>query len=140
MGELKGASTSRVTLPNIARIVRDAYIAPTPEEDHAKRTSQDGQLDRPDRVQGRGGEVWLVALDLTVGSEIQNTRLYVIVSPDELNATLRTVIVVPLTVGSRPAAVRVAVRFEGKDSLSTARASADCRSRAVDQTRWSRRE
>ena len=64
------------------------------------------------------GEVWLVALDPTVGSEIQKTRPCVIVSPDELNASLRTVIVVPMTTGSRPAAFRVAVRFKGKDGLA----------------------
>jgi len=64
------------------------------------------------------GEVWLVALDPTVGSEIQKTRPCVIVSPDELNASLRTVIVVPMTTGSRPAAFRVAVQFKGKDGLA----------------------
>ena len=44
-------------------------------------------------------EVWLVNLDPTVGSEIKKTRPAVIVSPDELNAHLQTVIVVPLTTG-----------------------------------------
>ena len=63
------------------------------------------------------GEVWLAALDPTVGSEIQKTRPCVIVSPDELNAGLRTVIVAPMTTGSRPAPFRVAVRFKGKDGL-----------------------
>ena len=63
------------------------------------------------------GEVWLAALDPTVGSEIQNTRPCVIISPDELNAGLRTVIVAPMTSGSRPAPFRVALRFKGKDGL-----------------------
>ncbi len=63
------------------------------------------------------GDVWLCALDPTVGSEIQKTRPCVIVSPDELNAHLRTVIVAPLTSGSRPARFRVPVRFQGKDGL-----------------------
>ena len=63
------------------------------------------------------GEVWLCALDPTVGSEIQKTRPCVIVSPDELNAALRTVIVAPMTTGSRPAPFRVAVRFQGKSGL-----------------------
>jgi mRNA interferase MazF len=44
-------------------------------------------------------EVWLVNLDPTIGSEIKKTRPAVIVSPDELNAHLATVIVVPLTTG-----------------------------------------
>lgn len=63
------------------------------------------------------GEVWLVALDPTVGSEIQKTRPCVIVSPDELNASLRTMIVVPMTTGSRAASFRVGIRFKGKDGL-----------------------
>ncbi len=44
-------------------------------------------------------EVWLVNLDPTPGSQIKKTRPTVIVSPDELNKHLRTVIVVPLTTG-----------------------------------------
>lgn len=44
-------------------------------------------------------EIWLVNLDPTVGSEIRKTRPAVIVSPDDLNQHLRTVIVVPLTTG-----------------------------------------
>ena len=64
------------------------------------------------------GEVWLAALDPTVGSEIRKTRPCLIVSPDELNAHLRTAIVVPMTTGSRPAPFRVPVRFEGKEGLA----------------------
>ncbi len=63
------------------------------------------------------GEVWLVALDPTVGSEIQKTRPCLIISPDELNAHLRTVIVAPMTTGSRPAPFRVPVAFKGKSGL-----------------------
>ena len=63
------------------------------------------------------GEVWLATLDPTVGSEIQKTRPCVIVSPDELNAALRTVIVAPMTTGSHPAPFRVPVRFQGKSGL-----------------------
>lgn len=63
------------------------------------------------------GEVWLCALDPTVGREIPKTRPCVIVSPDELNASLATVIVAPMTSGSQPARFRVAVRFRGKDGL-----------------------
>ena len=63
------------------------------------------------------GEVWLCALDPTVGSEIQKTRPCVIVSPDELNDRLRTVIVAPMTTGSRPAPFRVAVTLQGKTGL-----------------------
>ena len=63
------------------------------------------------------GEVWLAALDPTVGSEIQKTRPCLIISPDELNAHLRTAIIAPMTTGSRPAPFRVAVRFKGTDGL-----------------------
>lgn len=63
------------------------------------------------------GEVWLAALDPTVGSEIQKTRPCLVVSPDEMNAHLRTALVAPMTTGSRPAPFRVAVTFRGKSGL-----------------------
>lgn len=65
----------------------------------------------------RRGEVWLVALDPTIGSEIQKTRPCLVISPDELNAHLRTIVVAPMTTGSRPAPFRIAVRFKGKEGL-----------------------
>jgi len=43
------------------------------------------------------GEIWLINLDPTVGSEIRKTRPCVVVSPAEMNEHLRTVIVVPMT-------------------------------------------
>ena len=71
----------------------------------------------------RQGQLWLVNLDPTIGSEIRKTRPAVIVSPDELNEHLRTVIVVPLTTGkSYP--FRVATRVAGKPGTA-----------AVDQLR-----
>ena len=63
------------------------------------------------------GEVWLVTLDPTVGSEIQKTRPCAVVSPPELNDHLRTAIVAPLTTGSRPAPFRIAVDFQGQSGL-----------------------
>ena len=63
------------------------------------------------------GDIWLAQLDPAVGSEIQKTRPCVIVSPDEMNRHLRTVIVAPMTTGSRPAAFRVPVGFQGKQGL-----------------------
>jgi mRNA interferase MazF len=63
------------------------------------------------------GEIWLAQLDPTVGSEIQKTRPCVVVSPDEMNAHLRTVLVAPMTTSSRPAAFRIAVTFQGKQDL-----------------------
>ena len=63
------------------------------------------------------GDIWLVNLDPTVGSEIQKFRPCVVVSPEELNAHLRTVIVAPMTTGSRPAGFRVGLTFQGKQGL-----------------------
>jgi len=68
-------------------------------------------------------EVWLVNLDPTVGSEIKKTRPAVIVSPDDLNTHLQTVVVVPLTTG-RSYPFRVATRVQGKPGVA-----------AVDQLR-----
>lgn len=58
------------------------------------------------------GDVHLVRLDPTLGSEIQKTRPCVVVSPDELNAHLRTVIVAPLTTGGRAYPWRIRCRFQ----------------------------
>lgn len=63
------------------------------------------------------GEVWLVMLDPAVGSEIQKTRPCLVVSPDDLNRALNTLIIVPLTTGSRPTRFRVASSFKGQDGL-----------------------
>jgi mRNA interferase MazF len=63
------------------------------------------------------GEVWLVALDPTLGSEIRKTRPCVIVSPPEMHDFLRTVIVAPMTTSSRPAPYRIPLRFSGKNGL-----------------------
>lgn len=60
------------------------------------------------------GEVFLVTLNPTRGSEIRKTRPCVVVSPDELNAHLRTCIVAPLTTGSHSYPFRVSCRFGGK--------------------------
>ncbi len=59
------------------------------------------------------GEVWLCRLDPTVGSEIKKTRPCVIVSPDDLNQRLQTVIVAPLTSAGRLARFRVQANFQG---------------------------
>jgi mRNA interferase MazF len=63
------------------------------------------------------GEVWLVTLDPTVGSEIHTTRPCLIVSPPEMHDYLRTVIVAPMTTGARPAPYRISVTFQGKLGL-----------------------
>jgi mRNA interferase MazF len=63
------------------------------------------------------GDVWLAALDPTIGSEIQKTRPCVIISPPEMHDHLRTVMVAPMTTGSRPAPFRIPVSFQGKNGL-----------------------
>lgn len=65
----------------------------------------------------RRGEIWLVSLDPTIGSEIQKTRPCMVVSPAEIHDHLRTVIVAPMTTGSRTAGFRVPISFDGKDGL-----------------------
>ena len=62
----------------------------------------------------RRGDVFLVSLDPAKGGEIKKTRPCVIVSPDELNANLRTFIVAPLTTGGHLYPFRVPCRFEGR--------------------------
>jgi mRNA interferase MazF len=63
------------------------------------------------------GDVHLVRLDPTLGSEIQKTRSYLVVSPDELNAHLRTVIVAPMTTAGRAYPWRVACRFQRRSGF-----------------------
>ena len=55
-----------------------------------------------------------MALDSTVGSELQKTRPCVVISPDEANVHLRTVIVAPLTSTLRAYPTRVPVKFKRK--------------------------
>lgn len=60
------------------------------------------------------GEVWLTRLDPTQGREIQKTRPCLIVSPSEINDHLDTLIVVPMTTGSRPSSFRIEAMLNGK--------------------------
>jgi mRNA interferase MazF len=69
------------------------------------------------RVTRARGEVHLVRLDPTLGSEIQKTRPCLVVSPDELNQYLRTVIVVPMTTGGRAYPWRVPCRFQRRSGF-----------------------
>src|SRR5947209_8762509 len=79
-------------------------------------------------------EVWLVSLNPTVGSEIQKTRPCVVVSPEEANQMLRTVIVAPMTRSQRKYPTRVPVVFQkqsGEIALDQLR--------SVDRSRFVRR-
>ncbi|MCH8840381.1 MAG: type II toxin-antitoxin system PemK/MazF family toxin [Planctomycetes bacterium] len=59
-------------------------------------------------------DVYLVNLDPTIGREIRKTRPCLVVSPDEMNHNIRTVIVAPMTTKGRPYPTRVTCRFQGK--------------------------
>ncbi len=63
------------------------------------------------------GEIWLVNLDPTLGSEIRNIRPCLVISPPEMHDFLRTAIVAPMTTGSHPAPFRIPVRHAGKPGL-----------------------
>lgn len=63
------------------------------------------------------GDVHLVRLDPTRGSEIKKTRPCLIISPDVLNDHLRTVIVAPMTTSGRAFPWRVACRFQNKSGF-----------------------
>lgn len=60
------------------------------------------------------GEVHLVRLDPTLGSEIRKTRPCLVVSPDELNAHVRTAIVAPMTTGGQTYPWRIRCRFRNR--------------------------
>lgn len=79
-------------------------------------------------------DVVLVRLDPTLGSELQKTRPCVVVSPDELNGTLRTLIVAPMTTAGRDYPWRVPTAFGGK----AGRVALD-QIRTVDRGRVARR-
>jgi mRNA interferase MazF len=68
------------------------------------------------RIFPRQGEVWWVNLDPTVGQEINKTRPCLVVSPDDMNAHLATVLAAPITSTIRNWPTRVAIRLQRKTS------------------------
>lgn len=60
-------------------------------------------------------DVFLVSLDPTQGSEIQKTRPCLVISPDEMNRQIRTVIVAPMTTTLRDYPTRISIYFQGKN-------------------------
>lgn len=60
-------------------------------------------------------DVYLVNLDPAVGHEIQKMRPCLVISPDEMNANITTVIIAPMTTKGRPYPTRVPCHFDGKD-------------------------
>jgi mRNA interferase MazF len=65
-------------------------------------------------VVARRFEIYLVNLDPTVGREMKKMRPCVVVSPDEMNRHVQTVIVAPMTTKGQPYPTRVACTFQGK--------------------------
>lgn len=59
-------------------------------------------------------DIFLVNLDPTVGHEIQKTRPAVVISPDEMNRHIATVIIAPMTTQSHAYPTRIPCTFEGK--------------------------
>lgn len=78
----------------------------------------------------RRGEIWLVNLDPTVGSEIRKRRPCVVVSPAEMHDHLRTVLIAPMTTASREAPFRIGITHGGRKGLILLD-----QVRAVDKTR-----
>ncbi len=79
-------------------------------------------------------EVYLVRLDPTQGYEIQKTRPCVVISPDEMNRHIGTVIVAPMTTKGHPYPTRIPVRFQRKSGQVVLD-----QIRTVDKTRLGRR-
>ena len=64
---------------------------------------------QPDRF-----EIYIINLDPTVGSEIRKTRPCLIISPDEMNHNIKTVIIAPMTTATKNYPTRVSVLFDNK--------------------------
>jgi len=79
-------------------------------------------------------DVFLIALDPTVGKEIRKTRPCLVVSPDEMNLHVATVLVAPMTTRGQPFPTRVPCRFRRKGGMI-----ALDQIRAVDRSRLVRR-
>jgi mRNA interferase MazF len=60
-------------------------------------------------------EIYWIDLDPTRGSEIQKIRPCIVISPDEMNHNINTVIIAPLTSTSKTYPSRVNIEFEGKE-------------------------
>ena len=61
-------------------------------------------------------EVYLISLDPAIGHEIKKARPCVIISPDEMNKNISTVIIAPMTTQSHFYPTRIPLKFTGKDA------------------------
>jgi len=65
-------------------------------------------------VVARRFEIYLVSLDPTIGSKIRKTRPCVVISPDEVNEHIQTLLLAPMTTRGRLYPTRVPCTFQGK--------------------------
>ncbi|HYH87322.1 MAG TPA: type II toxin-antitoxin system PemK/MazF family toxin [Pyrinomonadaceae bacterium] len=79
-------------------------------------------------------DVYLINLDPTIGSEIKKSRPCLVISPDEMNRFIRTVIVAPMTTKGASYPTRVACKFQGRQGQIVLD-----QVRTVDKTRLVRR-
>lgn len=79
-----------------------------------RSVSRESAADSSTKAWPKRFEIFLINLDPTVGAEIRKTRPCVIVSPDEANAYIRTVLVAPLTTGAHSYPTRVPCTFKRK--------------------------
>lgn len=82
-------------------------------------------------------EIQVVNLDPTIGAEMQKTRPCLIVSPDEMNRFLRTVIVVPLTSSQRNLPTRVLIKATEQSGLNNDSYAALDQLKTIDKSRIS---
>ncbi|MCC7050067.1 MAG: type II toxin-antitoxin system PemK/MazF family toxin [Alphaproteobacteria bacterium] len=128
--DLAGRQTAR----GVGRGLCQGHSRPRRSTLAAGRTVRVGQIGVALVKQPQRFQVYLVVLDPTQGSEIRKTRPCVVVSPDEANRHLNTVIVAPMTTVRRPYPTRIDLRFAGKDG----QAALD-QLRAIDKSRLVRR-
>jgi len=59
-------------------------------------------------------EIFLISLDPTIGHEIKKVRPCVVISPNEMNNNISTIIIAPMTTRSNSYPTRIPIKFEGK--------------------------
>ena len=62
-------------------------------------------------------DVFLINLDPTIGHEIKKSRPCLIISPEEMNKNIETVIIAPMTTKSRNYPTRININFDKKDGF-----------------------
>lgn len=60
-------------------------------------------------------DIYLISLDPTIGHELKKSRPCIVISPDEMNQHISTVIIAPMTTKSHPFPTRVPIEFKGKE-------------------------